>query len=64
MRRDFMSVNIQKTTAEIDLMDNKKMYVVKDGQLIEHDLPDYGEVVVTMISGKTAFIDTKVKRKI
>jgi len=65
MRRYFLvSVNIEKMTAEIDLMDNKKMYVVKDGQLIEHDLPDYGEVVVTMISGKTAFIDTKVKRKI
>ncbi|PGR09175.1 DUF3954 domain-containing protein, partial [Priestia megaterium] len=56
-----MSINIEKMKAEIDLMNNKKMYVVKDGQLIEHDLPDYGEVVVTMISGKTAFIDTKVK---
>ncbi|WEA46834.1 DUF3954 domain-containing protein [Priestia aryabhattai] len=59
-----MSVNTEKMTAEIDLMNNKKMYVVKDGQLIEHELPDYGEVVVTMISGKTAFIDTKVKRKL
>ena len=59
-----MSVNTEKMTAEIDLMDNKKMYVVKNGQLIEHDLPDYGEVIVTMISGKTAFIDTKIKRKV
>ncbi|UYT83908.1 DUF3954 domain-containing protein [Priestia megaterium] len=59
-----MNVDTEKMIAEIDLMNNKKMYVVKDGQLIEHDLPDYGEVVITMISGKTAFIDTKVKRKV
>ncbi|WP_404826309.1 XtrA/YqaO family protein [Priestia flexa] len=64
MRRDFMSVNIQKTTAEIDLMDNKKMYVVKDGQLIEHDLPEYGETLVITLGGKVDRLETKTKRKI
>jgi hypothetical protein len=64
MRRYFLVNEDRKYIAEIDLMNNKKMYVVKDGQLIEHELPDYGEVVVTMISGKTAFIDTKIKRKV
>lgn len=59
-----MNLNIEKMTAEIDLMDNQKMYVVKEGQLIEHDLPEYGEVIITTISGKIAFIDTRIKRKI
>nr|WP_226639293.1 XtrA/YqaO family protein [Priestia flexa] len=59
-----MSVNIQKTTAEIDLMDNKKMYVVKDGQLIEHDLPEYGETLVITLGGKVDRLETKTKRKI
>jgi hypothetical protein len=34
---------MEKIIAEIDLMSNKKMYVVRDGQLIEHELPKYGE---------------------
>lgn len=59
-----MSVNIQKTTAEIDLMDNKKMYVVKDGKLIEHDLPEYGETLVITLGGKVDRLETKTKRKI
>ncbi|WKU21703.1 DUF3954 domain-containing protein [Priestia megaterium] len=59
-----VNLNTEKITAKIELMNNKKMYAVKDGELIEHALPDYGEVVVTIISGKAAFIDTKIKRKI
>ncbi|WP_239695495.1 DUF3954 domain-containing protein [Priestia filamentosa] len=57
-------MNIEKMTTEIDLMDDDKLYVVKDGQVIEHELPRYGEVVITRIDGKTVFIDTKTKRKV
>jgi hypothetical protein len=38
-----------KMTAEIDLYDEKKMYVVKDGRLIAHELPDYGQTMVVTI---------------
>lgn len=65
MRRYFLvSVNTEKMIAEIDLMDNKKMYVVKDGQLIEHDLPDYGETLVITLGGKVDRLETKTKRKV
>lgn len=59
-----MEVNIEKMTAEIDLMNNTKMYVVKDGQLIEHDLPQYGETVIVTLGGKVDRLETTVKRKV
>jgi hypothetical protein len=38
--------------------------VVKDGQLIEHELPEYGETVVVMMGGKVDRLETTQKRKI
>jgi hypothetical protein len=59
-----LTVNIEKMTAEIDLMDNSKLYVVKDGQLIEHELPKFGETVIITLGGKVDRLETTVKRKI
>ena len=59
-----VNANIEKMTAEIDLMNNKKIYVVKDGRLIEHDLPEYGETVVITLGGKVDRLETTVKRKV
>lgn len=53
-----------KTTAEINLQDNTKLYVVKDGELVEHDLPEYGEVVVVTMGGKVDRLETSTKRKV
>ncbi|MDR4230439.1 DUF3954 domain-containing protein [Priestia megaterium] len=64
MRRYFLVNEDRKYIAEIDLMNNKKMYVVKDGQLIEHDLPDYGETLVITLGGKVDRLETKTKRKV
>ncbi|RUQ28684.1 DUF3954 domain-containing protein [Peribacillus cavernae] len=50
--------------AEIDLMNNKKLYCVKDGILIEHDLPDYGETLIITLGGKVDRLETTVKRKV
>nr|WP_275411196.1 DUF3954 domain-containing protein [Bacillus sp. B15-48] len=55
-------VDIKK--AEIDLTNNKKIYVVKDGQLIVHDLPDYGETLIVTLGGKVDRLETTVKRKV
>ncbi|MDF2792206.1 MAG: hypothetical protein K0S80_5308 [Neobacillus sp.] len=59
-----LNINIEKMTAEVDLMNNKKIYVVKDGQLIEHDLPDYGETLIVTLGGKVDRLETTVKRKV
>lgn len=59
-----MGVVSVKMTAEVDLMNDKKMYVVKDGRLIEHDLPDYGETRVITIGGKVDRLETTIKRKV
>jgi hypothetical protein len=40
-----------KMTVEIDLMNDKKLYVVKDGRLIAHELPDYGQTIVVTMGG-------------
>ncbi len=40
------------------------MYVVKDGQLIPHEPPDYGETVVITMGGKVDRLETTQKRKI
>jgi len=53
-----------KMTAEIDLMDNNKLYVVKDGKLIPHELPEYGETVVVTFGGKVDRLETTIKRKV
>ncbi|WP_018392469.1 XtrA/YqaO family protein [Bacillus sp. 37MA] len=59
-----MKINHEKMTAEIDLMNDKTMYVVKDGQLIPHELPDYGETVVITMGGNVDRFETKEKRKV
>lgn len=59
-----MAVNLEKVKAEIDLMDNKKLYVVKDGELIEHELPDYGQTVIITLGGKVDRLETTMKIKI
>ncbi|MFE4525425.1 XtrA/YqaO family protein [Cytobacillus firmus] len=59
-----VNLNIDKLTAEIDLMDNKKIYVVKDGRLIKHDLPEYGETLIVSLGGKVDRLETTVKRKV
>ncbi|MGC4375909.1 DUF3954 domain-containing protein [Fictibacillus sp. Mic-4] len=51
-------------TAEIDLMRNNVCYVVKDGALIEQELPQYGETVIVTLGGKVDRFETKVKRKV
>lgn len=52
------------TKAVVDLLDDKKLYVVKQGKLIEHELPDYGEVTVVMHGGEVDRFEDKRKRKI
>lgn len=52
------------TKAVINLLDDKKMYVVKEGKLIEHTLPDYGEVTVVVLGGKVDRLEDKRKRKV
>ncbi|GIN71156.1 hypothetical protein J14TS2_16310 [Bacillus sp. J14TS2] len=52
------------TKAVIDLLDDKKMYVVKEGRLIEHTLPDYGEVTVVLLGGKVDRLVDKSSRKV
>ncbi|OKL36877.1 XtrA/YqaO family protein [Domibacillus mangrovi] len=50
--------------AKIDLMSNKTMYVVKDGQLTPHELPDYGETVIITMGGKVDRLKTNIKRNV
>lgn len=59
-----MAINFEKMTAEIDLMKNNKCYVIKDGRLIEHDLPDYGETVIVTHNSKVTMLETKTKRQV
>ncbi len=58
-----MKISHEKMIAEIDLMSNKTMYVVEDGQLI-HELPDYGETVVVTMGGKVDRLETTQKGKV
>lgn len=59
-----MNINLEKMTAEVDLMNNKKIYLIKDGQIIEHDLPEYGETLIVTLGGKVDRLETTVKRKV
>ncbi|MBB6446481.1 XtrA/YqaO family protein [Bacillus benzoevorans] len=59
-----MTIDTEKMTAEINLMQNNIVYVVKDGRLIEHELPAYGEVVIVMHDGKAKRIETKTNRAV
>ena len=52
------------TKAVINLLDDKKMYVVKEGRLIEHTLPKYGEVTVVTLGGKVDRLIDKCSRKV
>ena len=50
--------------ATIDLMDNSKLCIIKDGQLIEYVLPEYGEVTLKIHQGKVSEIKTTTKTRI
>lgn len=50
--------------AEVDLMDSNMLYVVKEGKLIKHELPDYGETKVITMGGKVDRFETTVKKKL
>lgn len=56
-------VNKEKI-ATIDLNDKSKMYFIKNGKLIPHDLPEYGETMVITMGGQVDRLETKTKRKI
>ncbi|MDX8359810.1 DUF3954 domain-containing protein [Cytobacillus sp. IB215316] len=49
---------------EIDLQNKRKLYVVKNGELIAHDLPEHGETVVVMHQGEAKDIITTVKTRL
>lgn len=57
-------VNIEDMTALINLRENKMLFIIKDGQIFEQNLPDYGEVTVVMVGGKVNSFEIKQKRKI
>ncbi|WP_339201679.1 XtrA/YqaO family protein [Peribacillus sp. FSL P2-0133] len=59
-----MGKYINTMTTEVDLMDSNKLYVVKDGKLIFHELPEYGETVVITLGGKVDRLETTEKRKL
>lgn len=59
-----MTIDTEKMTAEIDLMKNNTLYITKNGQVIEHELPAYGEVVIVMHDGKAKRIETKTNRAV
>ncbi|MEY8346444.1 DUF3954 domain-containing protein [Niallia circulans] len=59
-----MNQDMKSMIAEIDLMNNKKMYIVKDGKIIDHDLPEYGEITIVILGGRIDRIETTTKRKI
>ena len=58
-----MKIDHEKMTAEIDLMSNKTIYVVKDGQLIEHVQPDDGSTVVVIVGGRVDRLEDNTKIK-
>jgi len=52
------------TKATINLLNENKMYVVKQGKLIEHELPDYGETMVVTHNGRVERLETLTKKKV
>ena len=52
------------TKAVINLLDDKKMYVVKEGRLIGKSLPQFGEIKITMHGGKIKHIESSIKEQI
>jgi hypothetical protein len=50
--------------AEINLMDPHKGYIVKDGNLITFDLPQYGNIEIVCFAGKADRIETKTSMKV
>lgn len=59
-----MRILEDKMIAEINLMEDNKLYCVKNGILIGHELPEYGETLVVTLGGKVDRLETTSKRKI
>ncbi|MGY6209895.1 DUF3954 domain-containing protein [Cytobacillus firmus] len=60
-----MKTNIEKMTAEIDLMKNA-VYIVKDGHLVLVDTPPkgYGKQVISWQSGKPSHYELNYSIKL
>jgi hypothetical protein len=54
----------QKMIAEIDLLKNNVCYVVKNGQLVQQELPQYGETLIITLGGKVDRFETTTYRKV
>lgn len=54
----------EKTMAQVDLLNNSTIYLVKDGKLITYELPEYGETRVITLGGKVDRLETTTKTKI
>lgn len=54
----------EKTMAQVDLLNNNTIYLVKDGKLITYELPEYGETRVITLGGKVDRLETTTKTKI
>nr|WP_285841953.1 XtrA/YqaO family protein [Sutcliffiella horikoshii] len=50
--------------AQVDLLNNSTIYLVKDGKLITYELPEYGETRVITLGGKVDRLETTTKTKI
>jgi hypothetical protein len=56
--------NQTNMAVEINLMDSHKAYIVKDGNLITVDLPQYGNVEIFCFAGKVDRVETKTSKKV
>jgi hypothetical protein len=46
IRKTEMPVNIEKMTAEINAMDNGKVYIVQEGRVLMYPLPAFGTMEI------------------
>lgn len=58
-----MNTNITNY-ATINLDENNKMYLVKNGELITQNLPEYGEATVTTRDGKIVHLKTTTSKQV
>ncbi|MDR4950451.1 hypothetical protein [Neobacillus cucumis] len=58
-----MAVNFEKMTAEIDIMDNSKIYVVKDGQLIVDDFHTLSGIMTNAIQFMGSYQEIIIHRR-
>jgi Phage-like element PBSX protein XtrA/Protein of unknown function (DUF3954) len=59
-----VKANPKTMKVEIDVLDNHKIYIIKNGKVVSLQLPEYGETKIISFGGQVDRVEMKTSIKV